>query len=153
MKEDEEVVVEKKPSGINRWIIYAAIVLVAFLLGFVPMWMKSRTIGQELATTQKQLRRVEVRNLLTTAIVEARGGEYEPARQATSEFFTNLNTEIERADEGILTADERQKIKPVFDNRDNIITMLAQRDTASVEQLNKIYVLYKEAIPGTAATK
>ncbi len=96
------------------------------------------------------LRKSEVKNLLMTAIVEARSGEYETGRQNASEFFTNLDAEIKKADEGNLTADEREKLKPVFTNRDSIITMLAQRDPASPERLMDIYAIYKQAFGQTA---
>ena len=135
----------KSQSKIPGWAIWAIVLLVVFLLGFVPMWMQYRSAVQTNEEIQKQLRKAEVKNLLTTAIVEARNGEYEAGRQNASEFFTNLDAEIKRGDEGNLTAAEREKLKPIFTNRDNIITMLAQRDPASAERLMDIYAIYKQA--------
>jgi hypothetical protein len=138
-------VTETKKGGLPGWAIWAIVLLIVFLLGFVPMWLQYRSAVQTNEELQKQLRKSEVKNYLTTAIVEARSGEYETGRQNASEFFTNLDAEIKRADEGNLTAAERERLKPVLTNRDNIITMLAQRDPASAERLMDIYAIYKQA--------
>ncbi len=147
MRENDSITVEKKSSNLTRWGIYALILLVVFLLGLVPMWLQKREVAQELETTQKQLRRAEIEGLLTTAIVESKRGEYEPARKDTSEFFTRLDAEIKKEDESALTKDERGKLSSIFNNRDGTITMLAQRDQASVERLTDIYVAYRKAVP------
>lgn len=142
---DSTIVREKTQSKLPGWAIWGLVLLLAFLLGFVPMWLKSRTVSQELHTTQKQLRKTEIKNLLTTAIVEAKNGEYETARQNASEFFTNLDAEIAKGEQGSLTTEQSQKLKPIFTNRDTMITLLAQRDPASVERLTDIYAIYKQA--------
>lgn len=143
--DDSTVVREKTQSKLPGWAIWGFILLLVFLLGFVPMWWQYRKANEAHEATQKQLRKAEIKNLLTTAIIEAKNGEYETARQNASEFFTNLDAEIQKADEGNLTTAQREKLKPIFTNRDNIITMLAQRDPASVERLTDIYAIYKQA--------
>ncbi|CAN5414699.1 hypothetical protein BH20ACI1_BH20ACI1_17710 [soil metagenome] len=146
MKETDSTTVAKPQSNLTRWGIYALILLIVFLLGLIPMWLQKRQVSQELDTTQKQLRKSEIKGLLTTSIVEAKRGEYEPARKDTSEFFTRLDAEIKKGEESALTSEERGKLKSIFDNRDSTITMLAQRDQASVERLTDIYANYQTAI-------
>ncbi len=146
---DNDTVTEKSGSSLTKWGIYALILLVVFLLGLIPMWMQKRDVVKELDTTQKQLRRAEIKGLLTTSIVESKRGEYETARKDTSEFFTRLNTEIEKGEESALTSDERGKLKQIFNNRDGTITLLAQRDQASTERLTDIYVDYQSAVGQT----
>lgn len=141
---DSTVIREKTQSKLPGWAIWGFALLVVFLLGFAPMWWQYRKANEAHEATQKQLRKAEIKNLLTTAIVEAKNGEYETARQNASEFFTNLDAEIKKADEGNLTTDQREKLKPIFTNRDNMITLLAQRDPASVERLTDIYAVYKQ---------
>lgn len=146
-EEDNKNVAKEESKGrLPGWVLWAVVLLAVFLLGFVPMWLQSRSVSRELTATQKQLRRAEVKNLLTTAIVEAQNGEYEAARQNMSDFFTNLNGEIEKGDEGSLSKEQREKLKVVFNNRDDIITLLAQRDPASVSRLTDIYGVYKQAM-------
>lgn len=146
MRENDSITVEKPQSNLTRWGLYALVLLMVFLLGFIPMWLQKREVARELDTTQKQLRKSEIKGLLTTAIVESKRGEYEPARQDTSDFFTRLDAEIKKDEESALTSEERNKLKSIFDNRDSTITMLAQRDQASVERLTDIYVVYQTAV-------
>lgn len=149
MRENDSITVEKPPSNLRRWGIYALILLVVFLLGLIPMWWQKRQVSNELETTQKQLRKSEIKGLLTTAIVESKRGEYEPARKNTSDFFTRLNAEIDKGETSALTKEERGKLKTIFDNRDSTITMLAQRDQASTERLTDIYITYQQAVVQT----
>lgn len=145
-KKERKINWEKKSGGIPSWAIWAGVLLVVFLLGFVPMWLQYRQARNEVETVQRQITRAEIRNLLTTSIVEAKNGEYEIARQNMSDFFTNLNAEIEKGEQGSLSNEQREKLKPVFNNRDDIITLLAQRDPASVDRLTGIYTMYKQAM-------
>lgn len=157
MRERDSIVVEEKKSGVlQKFGIYAAVLLVVFLLGFLPMWFQKREVSNQLTATQKQLERTEIRGLLMGAIVESRRGEYEPARAGTSEFFTRLRAEMDKNNDSAYSAEEREKLKNVYTDRDAIITMLAQRDQASAEKLTELYVIYQTAIgqpsPTTAAS-
>lgn len=152
MKENDSITVEKSSNNLRRWGIYALVLLIVFLLGLIPMWLQKREVSQELEIIQKLLRKSDIKNLLTTAIVESKRGEYETARKDTSDFFTRLNAEIDKGDESALTEQERTKLKAVFVNRDATITMLAQRDQASVERLTDMYVIYQQAVGQTLST-
>jgi hypothetical protein len=152
MSQNSAAIGEKKQTFLSKFGIWAVILPVVFLLGLIPMWLQKRTAEQTLEATQKQLRQAQIKDSLMTAIVEGRAGEYEAARQSTSDFFTNLNAEIEKGDGGNLTAEQREKLKPIFANRDNMITLLAQRDPASVDRLAEIYTIYKQAIASSTAT-
>ena len=147
MSETDVKIKEKSGSGkIVKLAVICAVVIIAFLVGFVPMMVQKWKVQDELTSTQKQLRRSEIKGLLTTAIVEAKRGEYEQARQNASSFFTRLDVE-QKAEENerFLKAEEISKLGPIFTERDAIITMLAQRDPASVERLTNIYSAFMEA--------
>lgn len=146
MREKDSVIVERKNSNLQRWGIYLAVVLIAFLLGFLPMWFQKREVSNQLAATEKQFSRAEIRGLLMNSVIQSRRGEYEPARIGTSEFFTRLRAETDKENNGAYTAEEREKMKNVYTDRDAIITMLAQRDQASAEKLTELYAVYQAAI-------
>lgn len=147
MAENNDSNVSERPNrGLPSWLWWALALIVVFLLGFVPMWLQYREANNANEMIRKDLRRADVSRQLLTSIVEARAGEYEQARQNASDFFTNLDAEIKRGDEGNLKAGERENLKAVFTNRDNIITMLAQRDPAASERLMDIYQIYKGTI-------
>ncbi len=138
---------DKTKAKLQHWGVIAGAVLAAFLIGLVPMWITARNNAAELDAAKTQLRRSEISNLLSSSIVDARRGEYETARQESSEFFTRLRAEDDKGDDGFLTADQRTKIKTIFEDRDAAITMLAQRDPASLDRLTGFYVLYLQAVP------
>ncbi len=142
----EKSFAEKVKEAFQHWAVIAGVVLVAFLLGLVPMWLMARSNAAERDAALTQLRRSEISNLLASSIVEARRGEYETARQGTSDFFTRLRAEDEKGDEGFLNADQRTKIKTIFAERDTAITMLAQRDPASVDRLTVVYETFQQTI-------
>ena len=75
--------------------IVGAIALVAFLLGFLPMWLSARTHENERDAAIKTLRPSVLQNTLATAAINARRGEFEQARQQTSDFYTDLRAELE----------------------------------------------------------
>jgi hypothetical protein len=144
-----EITVKEKTSRspLIRWAIVAVIVLFAFLIGLIPMAMQKWSVQRDLAESQKNLRRSEIKVLLASSIVDAARGEYEPARQAASNYFTGLNQEIEKAEaDSFLKKGEAEKLKPMFSERDTIITMLAQRDPAAVGRLNNLYVAYLQGL-------
>ena len=152
MAEGNGDVTHIKDRKIPAWAIWAAVLVIVFLLGFVPMWLQYKSAAQANEAAQQQLRKADIKNQLLTAIVESKNGEYEIARQNASDFYTNLNAEIEKGEAGSLTEDQRAKLKPIFANRDDMITLLAQRDPAAVERLTDVYAVYRQAFGQTPKT-
>jgi hypothetical protein len=133
----------------RKWLIYAIILALVFLLGFVPTCMVARRRGIERDTAQTALRISNMQNSLGNAIVDARAGNYELARQATSDFFTKLGAEIEQ--DSVFNSTQETKLRPLLEQRDATITMLARNDTYSPDQLTKLYNQYREAVVSTPA--
>ena len=132
---------------VKRLLLYAVGLLVVFLLGLVPMWMKARTHAQERDAAQAALRVSALQNSLASATIDARRGEYEPARQAASDFFTGLRVEIERGKDSAFTEAQQQALRSSFvDVRDDTITLLARSDPASADRLADLYSKYRQAL-------
>ncbi|MDQ3802904.1 MAG: hypothetical protein M3416_03505 [Acidobacteriota bacterium] len=136
----------KSPPVMRRFIIYAGVLVVVFLLGFVPMWLKARECGGRLASAEHQLSLARIQNNLASAVIDARRGDYEPARQAASQFFTSLRAESDRGDASTLTPAQRAGVEPLFTRRDEIITLLARSDPASADRLSDLYVSYRKVM-------
>src|SRR2546423_3762852 len=148
MSEDVEPKLVKSTPSMRRFIIYAVVLLVVFMLGFVPMWLKARTANSSLVETERQLTLVRMQNNLASAAIDARRGDYEPARQAASQFFTSLRAEIDKGDASAFTQTQRGGMQPLFDGRDEIITLLARSDPASADRLSDLYVAYRKIVSG-----
>jgi hypothetical protein len=133
-----------------KWIaIFAGIVLAAFLLGLVPMWLKARTSNSERDAARRELRLCKLQLTLASASIHARRGEYEVARQATSDFFTALHNQAQgTGGDSDLTSPQRESLKPLLIDRDNLITLLARGDPASADRLSDLYASYQKTMAG-----
>jgi hypothetical protein len=133
---------------VRRLILYAAVLVVVFLAGLIPMWLTARTRARESDAAQAALRISKLQNALANAVIDARRGEYEPARQAASEFFTNLRMEIDRGGDSVFNETQRNTLNPIFNTRDDTITLLARNDPASADRLVEFYVKYRQVTEG-----
>ena len=144
--------IQPQPVGprplMQRLMIYAGVLLIVFLLGLVPMWLKARSATNSLAETEHQLVLAKMQNDIASAVIDARRGEYEPARQAVSQFFTSLSAELNKADDSNFTQAQRQGIQPLLAGRDEVITLLARSDPASADRLIDLYVAYRKIMNG-----
>ena len=129
----------KTTHRIRSFIIHVDVLFLAFLLGFIPMWLKSRN-------AQRQLSLARIANSLAFAAIDARRGDYETARQAASDFFTFLRTEFDREVDSALSRAEMASLQPLLTRRDEIITLLARGDATSADLLSDLYVSYRTSV-------
>jgi len=148
MSEDLEPKPVKSSPMMRRILIYAGVLLIVFLLGFVPMWLKARTTGKRLAETESHLTVSRIQNNLASAVIDARRAEYEPARQAVSQFFTTLQAEIAKEDSSGYTPAQRGQLQQLFAGRDELITLLARSDPAAADRLADLFVTYRKITNG-----
>ena len=94
VKESEKLKGAASKGMLKRIGIYALVAMGIFLLGLIPMWFIARDRAEQLGATQRELRVARMQNLLASAAIDARRGEYEPARQAASDFFTVARTRL-----------------------------------------------------------
>jgi hypothetical protein len=130
-------------SSVRRVSIYAGVLLVVFLLGFVPIWLKSRECSNRLTQVEHQLGIALIENTLASAVINARRGDYESARQAASLFFNSLRAETDKGDDSAFSQAQRDGMRPLFIPRDEIITLLARSEPASADRLSELYVSYR----------
>ena len=127
--------------------LYAALALGFFLLGAAPMWMRARENASQRDAAQHQLQLSELQNRLSSAVIDARRGEYELARQTTSDFFTELRKRTDAPlDQEVLTQSQRNGLLPLLKERDDLITLLARSDPAAADRLTTLYVKYRNAM-------
>ena len=136
-------------SRLKRIGIFAGIVVAAFLIGLIPMWLKARTSANERDAARRELRLSQLQLTLASASINARRGEYEVARQATSDFFTTLHNQVQATAGGSdLTPAQRDSLKPLLNDRDQLITLLARGDPASADRLSDLYASYQKTMAG-----
>ena len=138
-----------RPGGPTRRriIIYAAVLVAAILIGLVPMWLVARQRGAERDQAQRNLRLCRLENDLASAVINARRGEYERARLAASSFFTSLLEQVDQIGRpSDLTDAQRNGLRPLLDQRDDVITLLARSDPAAADRLTELYMSLQTAM-------
>lgn len=148
MSEDLQPKPIESSSVMRRYIIYAAVLVIVFLLGLIPMWLKLRTATSSLTEAEHQLVLSKMQNDLASAVIDARRGDYEPARQALSRFFTSLSADTDKGDSSNYTEAQRISMQPLVGRRDELITLLARNDSASADRLSDLFVEYRKIVNG-----
>lgn len=119
--------------------------LVAFLLGFIPMWLISRANANERDRVRNDLRRSQLQNTLASAAIDARRADYEAARQSASKFFTEVSGELNSEKQEVFSQTQKEQIKNIIAPRDEVITLLSRSDPVSADKLVDVYVTYRKA--------
>ena len=136
----------KASHQMRSFIIYVALLVLAFLAGLVPMWLSSRECSSSLADAERQSSLVRMENSLASAAIDAQRGDYETARQAASDFFTSLRTETSNGVESALSQTEMAGLQPLLARRDEIITLLARGVATSADLLSDLYASYRTMV-------
>ncbi len=132
-------------ARLRRLGVHATLIFAAFLLGFVPMWLVARERATERDAVQQTLLLTELENMLAAAALHARRGDYEPAREAASTFYTNLQAQVDRSP-SLISPPQREMMQSLLAQRDQVITLLARADPASAERLAADYVSYRRTM-------
>lgn len=130
----------------TRIALYGFVAVGLFLMGLVPMAFTARQYAQERAAAQHEVRLKQMEIQLAAAVINADRGEYEPARQTASDFFTSLRSQIDRGSASDLSSLQRDRLKDLLSQRDHVITLLARSDPAAVNHLSEIYATYQKAM-------
>ncbi len=140
-------VLSEKLSGLvipwRRVAFYVTLALGFFLLGFVPVWFTANRAIEQRDAAQRELRLMQFESRLGDAIINVQRSEYERARQTMSDFYTNLRSQIDAGSTSAFTPAQREQLRPLLGERDEVITLLARSDPAADERLFVIYSSYK----------
>src|SRR5437667_7734081 len=112
------------------------IVVLVFLLGFVPQYLEKRQIQSELAISTEQLKMSELRDLAAMMLLEALRQNYGLARDYSSQYFDKLRETSEQAENSTL----KTQLQELLDSRDTVTAALSKADPASASQLQEIFV-------------
>ena len=124
----------------------AITLLVGFLIGFVPMWVRARQRTSERDQARHKLQTSDLENQLSAAALDSRRGQYETARKELSGFFTSLNTIMDRKDDTDISPEQLKSVQPLFSERDALITLLARNDPASADRLLDLDLSLRKAL-------
>jgi hypothetical protein len=121
--------------------IAASLLIMAFLIGYVPSAISSRTTQQQNAELERKLKVTELGSQLAMASYEAGRNNYANAIQFSSRFFDGLREIISETRDQAL----KQKLQAMLGRRDEITANMAQVDQSVKEKLAQMYAEYFEA--------
>ena len=128
----------------KRVALYVSLSLGFFLLGFAPMWFKSTQAMEQRDAAQRGVRLAQLQNTVGAAVIEVQRGQYEPARQLTSDFYTNLRRQVDGDSGSVFTSSQREGLRSLLAERDELITLLARSDPAATDRLFVVYSTYNK---------
>ncbi len=130
----------------NRQIAVAVgIALVAFLLGFVPQWMRASRAGDDRDQARFELRMSRTEGKVGAALTESLRSNYERARQLMTEVYAELQSAAPR-----LEGTQRREVDAILAGRDEMITLLARAAPESSQRLMLLYTRYHTAFAPAA---
>jgi len=130
----------------TRRILILAALVVVYLAGFVPTWLKLREQTAQREKAEHALSLTRMVKDLGSAAIDARRAEYEAARLEASAFFTAARFEIDAGDKSALNRPQRDALAPLLAPRDELITLLARSDPASADRLVTVYVAVRKIL-------
>jgi len=135
-----EVEMTKKQT---QTLVVAAAIVVAFLAGFVWQYARATSLARELRATQEELAVQRLEATFAAATVHAYYGNYELARQLTSQFFTDAAALPAAAPPAA-----HEKVASLQAQRDALITSLARGNPESAEVLADHFIQLRVALGG-----
>lgn len=141
--ESETTKAPQRISGnlLKKLAIGVGTLIVAFLIGYVPSAISSRTAEQQNAELGHKLRVAELGSHLAMASYEAGRNNYANAAEFSSRFFSGLGEMITDSKDQAL----KQKLQAMLAHRDQITFDMAQADQAVKEKLAQMYAEYFQA--------
>jgi hypothetical protein len=135
---------EKKAPAGSRWnlpkklAMAAVLLIIGFLLGYVPSSISSHTTQQQNAELERRVRAAELGSQLAMAWYEANRNNYANATQFSGRFFSGLPEIIaDIKDQGL-----KQNLEAMLARRDEITSYMAQVDQTVKDKLAEIYAEY-----------
>ena len=111
------------------------IVVLSFLLGFVPQYLEKRQIQSELAISTERLQMSELRDLAGMMLLEGLRQNYGTARDYSSQYFEKLRQASEQVENSTL----KTSLQELLASRDAVTAALSTADPASASQLQTIF--------------
>ncbi len=128
-------------SRTKQALFIAGGVVVAFLVGFGWQFGRAHSLAGQLDEARKELTFQRMEAALGAATIEAQRGDFEPARELASDFFTRLQAAVGQA-----SAAGQPQLEQILSQRDQVITELSRADTQAGATLAGLFVRYRAAV-------
>jgi hypothetical protein len=125
----------------NKVIVGAAVLVVVFLLSFVPQYLRANRLESELQLSRQDAAGAELRDLIGLAYLQANQKNFGLAGETSSRFFQRIQqTAGEAAD-----ATRRKALEELLGARDKVTASLAKGDPGVIAELQDLFLRTRTA--------
>jgi RecA/RadA recombinase len=125
----------------NRVIVVAIALVIVFLAGFVPEYVKANRLENELRQSRQEGAGAVLRDLVGLAYVQANQKNFGLAAQTSSRFFSRAREMANQAQD----ATGRKALEDLLALRDKVTAELAKGDAAVMGDLQELFVKTRQA--------
>ena len=132
----------------KSFILVIVLLIVVFLLGFVPEYLKARRFQNELRVTAQENTLLQLRDLAAQVYFQASQKNYGVAAVTSTRFFDRTQEVANQTPDTKLKA----KLEELLSFRDSITKGLANGDPAVLNDLQMLYQKTRDATAAAAAS-
>jgi RecA/RadA recombinase len=125
----------------NKIIVAAIAVVVVFLVGFLPEYVKANRLENEIRQSRQENAGAQLRDLIGLAYVQANQKNFGLAAETSSRFFSRAR---EMANQ-VQDATGRKALEDLLKLRDRVTAELAKGDAAVMGDLQELFVKTRQA--------
>jgi RecA/RadA recombinase len=120
----------------KKMVVTAVALVVVFLLGFVPQYVKVNRLENQLLESQKEHAGADLRDLIGLAYFQANQKNYGLAAETSNRFFARVRESAIQARD----ATGRKALEDLLVVRDRVTAALAKGDAAVMGDLQELFV-------------
>ncbi len=130
----------------RKIIVAAALLIVAFLAGFLPQYVKGKRLERELGEARQENSLAQLRDLAGLAYLQASQKDYGLAGGTCTRFFDRAREVVDQTPD----FGGRKLLEDLLNLRDQITGELARGDAAALNDLQSLYAKTRQATAGSA---
>ena len=119
----------------NRVIVIIVLLIVAFLAGFVPQYMKVSRLENDLSASRQENALSQLRELSALTFVQATQKNYGLAAGTSTQFFTRTREMAQREADATM----RKALEDLLESQDKITAELAKGDPGALDDLRELF--------------
>jgi hypothetical protein len=125
----------------NRIIVVTILVIIVFLAGFIPQYVKVKRLENDLSIARQENALAQLRDLAGLAFVQASQKNYGLAAETSQQFFSRTREVANRAPD----ANGRKALEGLLASQDKITAELAQGDPKALDDLQAMFEKTRQA--------
>lgn len=131
----------ERPAKGRIFLGVAVLLVVAFLAGFLPQYLKGMGLASELRAARQENHLAEIRDLAGLLYLQASRKDYGLAAATSTRFFTRAREIVDQTPD----SGRRKLLEDLLSQRDQITAELAKGEPGVLPELQTLYVQTRQA--------